>query len=214
MHISNLTRKCWNHCSGPHVWFKQVWWNTGCQDCISKYLSRSHDVLLYVFHPYTCLYDFFCLLIVGCTILDHLIENLITTEVVMKKFMICMELYGVWKLAIGPCPETWIWSTVSHCMSLRIVLILSFCLDLGFGVYCSHSCFCPTYFPFLFLIYLLFILPNHPTTFGKEYKCLPNTNVYHPSPNIALLFLNFKYSVQCLFPSHSLSYFHRVAGQI
>jgi len=43
-----------------------------------------------------CLFDFHhCLLIVGCTILDHLIENLITVEVVVKKFIVFMELYGV-----------------------------------------------------------------------------------------------------------------------
>lgn len=58
-------------------------------------IRLSHDILLYVFRPYICLYDFHYLLIVGCTILDHLLENLITTEMVMKKFMVCMKLYGV-----------------------------------------------------------------------------------------------------------------------
>jgi hypothetical protein len=37
--------------------------------------------------------------------------------------------------------DMWIWSTLSHCMSLRIVLISSFCLDLGFGVFCSPKKF-------------------------------------------------------------------------
>lgn len=57
--------------------------------------TSSRDILLYVFRPCICLYDFHCLLIVDCTILDHLLENLITTKVVMKKFMVCMKLYGV-----------------------------------------------------------------------------------------------------------------------
>jgi hypothetical protein len=46
-----------------------------------------------------------------------------------------------WTLSWDMC----IWSTLSHTMSPRIVLILSFCLDLGFWVFCSHKCFCLSY---------------------------------------------------------------------
>lgn len=157
MHISNLTRKCWNHCSGPRVWFKQVCWMSGL------YFQILTSITWYTSVCFSFLYMSLWLSFLVNSGLHH-------TGPLAWKFNNHWsgneEIYGLYETlwCMKACHWTlswdmWIWSTLYVPENCFNIILLSGLRSLG--VFFPWMFLSNIFMHFLFLVYLLSILPNH-----------------------------------------------------